>query len=199
MDREEAARHEEYRVRMKKDIRTPWIGDPRTQAQMDARFRAWDAVGLNRERQNELPRSYGFPERSASTDGHAESGGELVSQWKEWDEQSREPPAPIPEPSWPVTGEEMEERYRAWDASGITKERQAELVRMFRFYIRPSSTDENGVVSKSQASPPSTSEGYFSQTSQRSNHQECATETKQYSQRYAIPTRSSGDIAPRSN
>jgi len=45
---------------------TPWIPDqPRTREEMDTRFLAWDAVGVRRERQNELARAYTFEERPA--------------------------------------------------------------------------------------------------------------------------------------
>ena len=62
MDREEAAARkrarEEFEERRRREPPTPWIpNQPQTQEEMDARFRAWDAVGVGREEQNELARA----------------------------------------------------------------------------------------------------------------------------------------------
>ncbi|KAH8742430.1 hypothetical protein F5883DRAFT_442354 [Diaporthe sp. PMI_573] len=79
------------------------------------------------------------------------------ARWREAEERrKRYPPTPIPG-FGPVTQEEMEARLHAWDAMGLSKERQAELVRKFGLpNVRPSSTDEGAeseVVSQPRASP----------------------------------------------
>jgi hypothetical protein len=57
-----------------------------------------------------------------------------------------------------LTKEEMEAKHRDWDASGLSKERQAELVRIFGLpNVRPFSTgksDGSEVVSQPRASSP---------------------------------------------
>ncbi|KAK3369802.1 hypothetical protein B0T24DRAFT_366148 [Lasiosphaeria ovina] len=79
-DRAVIARYEERRERLRREPPTtmPPPNQPRNQKEMYERFRAWDAVGVSRERQNELARMYGFHEKPASTDGHAKN--EAVSQ-----------------------------------------------------------------------------------------------------------------------
>ncbi|KAJ9137662.1 hypothetical protein NKR23_g8951 [Pleurostoma richardsiae] len=157
LDREIDARRKEFRERKQKDMDTPWIPDkPKNQAQMNARFRAWDAAGLRREMQNEMARSYGFQERPPSVDGHDETGHMWVSQWKDWDEQPKQPVVPIPPPNPPRDHKEMNKRFLIWDERGVGRERQIELARLYGFNARPTSPDghlESMVASPSQSSP----------------------------------------------
>ncbi|RYP81632.1 hypothetical protein DL770_005840 [Monosporascus sp. CRB-9-2] len=99
------------------------------------------------------------------------------------------PPTPIPPPNQRQDQKEMDEKLRAWDAMGASRERQSESAHMYGFHGRPTSTDghaESGVVPAVASITTSTGKGRLSQTFQRPYHEECATETKRQSRRSSI-------------
>ena len=184
MDREEDVRFKKWEECIRQAPGTLWCWtQPRTQAQMNARFRAWDAAGLNRGRQNDMAISYGFNARPASIDQQAESEGELDVQWKEWEEEQKNPPKQVL-PNQPQDQKEMDERFRTWDALGVDRKKQNEMAGLYGFAERPSSPDGHAVreeLSQSRAQSSRRRRGYFSQNPDRSNHKESVKGTRQYS------------------
>ncbi|KAI5852053.1 hypothetical protein GGS23DRAFT_541689 [Durotheca rogersii] len=82
---------------------------------------------------------------------------------------------------------EVEAKHRVWDVSGISKERQVGLIRVFGFHIRPSGVDEGaekGVVSQPRALPPRQPKDFLPYMRWQ-NHEACYT-GGYYSQTYSI-------------